>query len=120
MIVKKAFAITFETIEGIGGFQVAEENPGNTLERFFTNFLGALTVIGGIMFLVYFVLGAMAWITSRGEREQVAKAQRYMTNALIGIIFLVLAWALVGVIGRILGFSIMNLSENIGTYLKGP
>lgn len=112
-IVQKAFAINFEPITGIGGLQVGDD-PGGTLENFFTILLGFFTIIGGIMFLIYFVLGALSWISSTGDREKIAKAQRYMSNALIGLIFVVLAWAFTGIIGATLGFSILDLATNIG------
>lgn len=61
------------------------------------------------MFLIYFVIGSLAWISSRGEREQLAKAQRYLTNALTGLIVMVLSWAIAGVLGNIFGFDILDL-----------
>ena len=44
----------------------------------------------------------------------VAKAQRYMSNALIGLIVVVLAWAFTGIVGAALGFNILDLANNIG------
>ena len=111
-MIKQAFAAQFEPIAQFGGFQVSGE-PGAAVESFFTIVLGFLTVIGGIMFLIYFVLGGLNWISSRGEKEMVAKAQRYMSNALIGLIVVILAWAFTGIIGAALGFSILDLANNL-------
>lgn len=109
----QAYAAEFEQISGVGGLQIGEV-PGTTLERFFSILLGFLTLVGGIAFLVYFVLGAINWISSGGDREKVSRAQRYMSNALIGLIFVVVAWALTGVIGRALGFNILELAASLG------
>jgi cytochrome bd-type quinol oxidase subunit 2 len=111
-MIKQTFAAQFEPIAQFGGFQVSGE-PGSAVESFFTIALGFLTVIGGIMFLIYFVLGGLNWISSRGEKEMVAKAQRYMSNALIGLIVVILAWAFTGIIGAALGFSILDLANNL-------
>ena len=112
-MIKSAFAANFEPISQFGGFQV-NYCPGSAFESFVTILLGFLTVIGGLMFLIYFVLGGLSWISSRGEKEMVAKAQRYMSNALIGLIVVVLAWAFTGIVGAALGFNILDLANNIG------
>lgn len=109
-MIKQAFAAQFDPITGFGPFQPANlSSPGSTFDLFFSISLGVLTVVGGIAFLVYFVLGAFSWLTSAGDKEKVAKAQRYITNALIGLIVIVLAWAITGIVGTLLGFSILDL-----------
>lgn len=116
-MVKQAFAdykIFFNTIAGTGIFQQGGADPGGTLEDFFTILLGTFTVLGGIAFLIYILLGAFAWLTSQGDKEKVAKAQRYISNAVIGLIVIVLAWAITGIIGLMLDFDILNLEELIG------
>jgi hypothetical protein len=113
-MVKQASAAYFQTIRvpGLGPFLTGVTGVGTaatTLDLFISTLLGVLTIIGGIAFLIFFVLGALAWISSRGEREQLAKAQRYMSNALIGLIIIILAWAITGILGELLGFQILNL-----------
>lgn len=116
------FSGTFDPITGVGGpFQKSSEvtsAPGATFERYFTILLGTFTVVGGITFLVYFLIGSFSWITSKGERELVAKAQRYMSNAVIGLVVVVLAWAITGILGSLLGFSILDLANNIANLPK--
>ena len=113
----KLLSITLAPIQGVGepfqDFDRATEFPESTLELFFNSLLGALTTIGGIAFFLYFIFGAYNWITSHGEPEKVAKAQRYITNALIGLILIVGTWAIVGIIGLVLGFNILNLRANL-------
>jgi hypothetical protein len=117
-MVKKIFAqsINFDDITGVGWFQTqpASRAPG-TLEKFFTNLLGTLTIIGAMTFLIYFVLGAYNYLTAQGDREKVLKAQRFITYAVIGLILIILAWAVIGIIGSILGFDILNLAGLIYT-----
>ena len=114
-MIRKAFALNFERITGFGPYQSGGADPGGTLERFFSGLLGFLTVLGGIAFLIYFSLGAITWITSKGDKQQVEKAQGYMSNAFIGIVVLILAWAITGVVGALVGVDFLNLSGLIGT-----
>jgi len=48
-------------------------------------------IIGGFMVLFYLLWGALDWITSNGEEEKLKSAREKMTNAIIGIIILVIA-----------------------------
>src|SRR3989339_212136 len=60
-------------------------------------------IIAGLVALIYFILGALAWITSGGNKESVDKAREKIQAALIGIILLFFVLALVGVLENILG-----------------
>lgn len=116
---QKVFAVSFEPITGSGGLQTGA-TPATTLEKFFTIALGFLTTVGGIMFLIFFVLGALNWITSGGDREKISRAQHYMSNAVIGLILVILAWAFTGVVGLALGFNILDLVTSLSAIKIGP
>ena len=45
--------------------------------------------IAGLAVLIYLLSGALNWITSGGDKEKLAKAQQKITNAVIGIIIVV-------------------------------
>jgi cytochrome bd-type quinol oxidase subunit 2 len=110
-----ALSLNFDRMVGTGYYGTRGAATGSSLERFFTILLGAFTTIGGIAFLLYFVLGSLAYLTSQGDREKIAKAQRYISNAVLGLLLLILAWAITGIIGIMLGFNILDLSSQIGT-----
>lgn len=118
-MIRQVSAAYFDTISGFGEFQTGGDDPAGTLDLFFTNLLGVFTIIGGITFLIYFMLGAFNMLTSAGEKEKVAKAQGYISNALIGLIVIVLAWAITGILGELLGFDILNLEGLIGSLTGG-
>ena len=115
-MIKNIYAntVSFSEITGTGFYQTQGGTPGTTLETFFSYLLGFFTVVGGVTFLVYFLIGAFSWITSEGDREKLQKAQRYMSNGIIGLIVVVLAWGLTGIIGQLIGFDILDLATNIG------
>lgn len=79
-----------------------------TLEIFISNILGIMTVLGIIMFLAYFIMGAIGWITSGGDSSGASKARTRMMNSIIGLVILVTLYALIGLIGSIVGIDILN------------
>lgn len=49
--------------------------------------------IAALVALLYLLLGALAWITSGGDKESVKKAQDKIQNALLGLILIVVVLA---------------------------
>lgn len=106
------------TFRGIGGYlpEVEEGGLGTTgtvFGRFFSNILGFLTLLAGIFFLIYFLVGGLSWLTSSGKSEQVEKAKQSMTNAAIGLIIVVAAYGIAFIIGTVLGLDILNIGASI-------
>lgn len=58
--------------------------------------------------LVFLIIGAFKWITSGGDKDAVGNARKMITNALIGLVILALAFVIVQVIGRILGTNLLQ------------
>ena len=58
-------------------------------------------IVAGLIALLYLLLGAMAWITSGGNKENVDKAREKIQSALIGLIILFFVLALVAVIENV-------------------
>lgn len=73
---------------------------GNVL----SNIITLIYIISGIVFLFMVVIGAFQWIISGGDKDKVAGARARITQAVIGIVLLALAFLIIGVIGQITGF----------------
>jgi hypothetical protein len=106
------------TIEGVGGYLPSATDEtgasvGEIITRIFTNLFGVLTVAGGIIFIIQFLLGAVAWISSSGKPEKVQKAQDKMIHAAIGLIAVVAVYGLTFIIGQVLGLNILNPADYI-------
>lgn len=86
-----------------------------TLEKIVSNILALLTVLGGLVFITYFMLGAISWITSGGDTAKVGKARDQMLQGALGLIVLTMMYALVGLIGSIVGMNILNPAEVLET-----
>lgn len=59
-------------------------------------------IVAGLIALFYLLLGALAWITSGGNKESVDKAREKITAALIGLIVIFVVLAIVAVLEIIL------------------
>lgn len=78
---------------------------GFTVPRFdeaLTFIIRMFFVVAGLIALIYLLLGALAWITSGGNKENVDKAREKIQAALIGIILIFVVLAIVGVFENIL------------------
>jgi len=94
---------------GFLSFSGSGENAyQNRLIQIISNLYTFLTLVGGIMFILYFVLGALNWISAGGKQDQVEKAKKMMTDAAIGMIIVVLSYPVVFIVGKILGLNILH------------
>jgi len=90
-----------------------DEGAASAITKIFSNALAIFTLAAGIMFLIYFVLAALAWITSSGKPEKVQEAQNRMINAVIGLIAVVATYTIAYVVGKVLGFDLLNPADYI-------
>lgn len=85
----------------------------NNLEHFVSNMIGLLTILGGLIFVFYFVMGGVNWITAGGEQAKVTKARDQMVEAVIGMVVIVISYGLMGVVGGIVGFDFLHPAKAI-------
>lgn len=83
------------------------------METMISNVLGIATVIATIIFIVYFVLAAITWITSGGDTNKVQKARDQIIQGVLGLVILVLMYSLVGLIGTIFGLQILRPGQTL-------
>jgi len=55
----------------------------------------AFFIIAGLAALLYLLLGALAWVTSGGNKENVDKARDKITAAVLGLIIIVAVLAII-------------------------
>lgn len=100
-----------------GGYQPGSGIDGSTsaIEKLISNVLVVLTVVAGITFTLYFLLGGLNWITAGGDKGKIDKAKGMMTNGAIGLIVIVVSYSITWIVGKALGLDILNP----GTIIKG-
>lgn len=66
-----------------------------SLSDILTFAIRAFFIIAGLAALLFLLLGALAWVTSGGDKENVSKAQGKITNAIIGVILIAVVLAVI-------------------------
>lgn len=90
---------------------------GGQLNKVISTIIGVMTAVAAIWFIFQFIIAGYQWIQSGGEKNNIEQARDKITNSLIGLIIVVSAWIVMGVLGGILGLNILNPGEiliNIG------
>lgn len=87
--------------QGIGGAKdnldaVASKTGTQTesLSSLIGSIINVVLSLVGIIFLAFMVYAGMLWMTSRGEEEQVGKAQKIIYTSIIGLVITVSAYAI--------------------------
>lgn len=78
--------------------QVSESALGfsiPTIGELLTFVIRAFFVIAGIMALLYLLLGALAWITSGGDKAGVENARNKIQAAIVGVLMIVIVLAII-------------------------
>jgi len=93
-----------------GGYQPGTGIEGSTgaIEKIISNILVVLTVVAGLSFILYFLLGGLNWITAGGDKGKIEKAKGMMTNGAIGMIVIAVSYAITYIVGKALGIDILN------------
>lgn len=73
-------------------------------------------VVAAVVFFFILVIGGIQWIVSGGDKTGVETARKRITNALIGLAIVFVAWAIVTLIYTLFGVNIFSLE--IPTFQK--
>lgn len=73
------------------------------LGTFFNNLITLIYIVSTIAFMFMILISAFEWITSGGEKEKVAQAQKRIVNAVIGIALLAVSFAIINLVGKFTG-----------------
>ncbi|MFW6110139.1 MAG: pilin [Patescibacteria group bacterium] len=68
------------------------------------NVISTITIVGGVLLFFYLTFGGFKYLTAGGDEKAVDKAQKIMTNAIVGLIIIVCAYFVTQIIGSVLGF----------------
>jgi len=80
--------------------------------------IGIMTIIAGIWFIFQFIIGAYSYMTAGGDQQKMTNATKKITSALIGLVVIVTAYAVISLLGELLGFNFLNveqLIQNLGS-----
>lgn len=91
----------FETIEDAAGM----------FNKIISNIIGVMTIGAGIWFIFQFIIGAYSWMAAGSDQQAIQNAQQKITNAVMGLVVVVAAYAIISLLGAILGFRLLHPEE---------
>jgi len=94
------------------GSQGIKEAAG-AFANIISRIIGIMTIIAGIWFIFQFIIGAYSYITTGGDQQKMTNATKKITSALIGLIVIVTAYAVISLLGELLGFNFLNVEQLI-------
>lgn len=108
--------LTNPTIGKLGD-SPSEAKSGNLFVSYFLNIWNVLITVGALAVLLFFLWGAISWITSSGDKGKMEEARNRMFNAFVGMFLLVTAYTIIGFISTLLfgqEFNILKPSFFVG------
>ncbi|MBI3955478.1 hypothetical protein HY338_03470 [Candidatus Gottesmanbacteria bacterium] len=84
------------------------ELAGGEFNRIIGVFLGFMTITASIWFMFQMITAGYGWLSAGGDKTKTEAAWHKITNSLIGLVIVVSAWILTGLIGSIVGLDILN------------
>ena len=91
-------------INGIGPLGTLKPEEGALMfEKIISNIIGIMTIVAVIWFTFQFIVGAIGWLSSGGDKNKLASAQGKITSGLIGLVIVIAAVFFIQLIGILLG-----------------
>jgi hypothetical protein len=91
----------------------------STLELWISDIIGVITVLGTLFFIVYAFIAAFSWITAAGDTGKVEKAKDRLVWSTLGLILIVATYAIIGLIGGIIGLDLLEPAKMIQEIIPG-
>ena len=106
----------FEGLGPLGNIAIFADPSVTAAERLvglISSILALMTIAAGIYFLFRIINTSFKWITGGHDKQAIQDAQKQLSNAILGLLIVVLSYTLVGIVGLFLGFDILNLGQLI-------
>ena len=68
--------------------------------------IGFITITAGVYLIFQLLTASLNWMTASGDKGKLEKAQMQITQSLTGIIMIVAAYAIVSIVGTVLGLDV--------------
>lgn len=85
------------------------QQPVAQFSNIIATIIFVLLVGGVLIFVIYFLIGAIRWITSGGDKGQLESARNQVLHAVVGLIVLFSLFAILGLIQTLFRVNILNI-----------
>jgi len=89
----------------LGGQNFPNDNIDATtqFEKLLSQVIGVLTVFAVIYFVIQIIFGGYAYLSANGDPGKIEKANKQLTGNLLGLLIVIVAVGLGGLIAKLLG-----------------
>lgn len=67
-------------------------------------------LVGGLAFILYFLMGGVEWITAGGDKGKIEAARAKITQGLIGLAVLAASFVIIKFIETAIGLNLLNIT----------
>lgn len=89
-------------------FKIPRLIPFTNIGQLLNIMLTLAFFVAALFFFVNLLVGGVSWIGAGGDPKALTAARNRITNAVIGLIIVVAAYAIALVVGQVFGLSIVN------------
>jgi cytochrome bd-type quinol oxidase subunit 2 len=76
-----------------------------SLSTLFTNVIGVVVALAGVVLFIMFVVSGFSFLFSSGDPKKLEKARGTLTNAIAGLVIIVAAYLILRLIGVLSGYT---------------
>lgn len=104
------------TLKGLGplgfeGTDITKEGAFELFNNTISIIIGLLTIIAGIWFLFQVITAGFQWLSSSGDKTSIENARNKLTHSVVGLVIVVMAFAIISIIGNLLGIEFLKPVE---------
>lgn len=88
--------INADTLKSLG-LTVA---TGDNIYAYIANIINSVLVIAGLLAFIYLIYAGLQYITSAGDESKAGAAKKNITNVVIGLVVIMLAWGIINFVMR--------------------
>ncbi|MDP3964088.1 MAG: hypothetical protein Q8Q20_00295 [bacterium] len=82
------------------GDELGVSGGESSLPDIIVNIIGYVLSFIALIAVIMVIYGGFVWLTSGGNDERIASAKRAISSAIVGIVIVILAWAIVSFVVR--------------------
>jgi len=101
IVLASSFIEGLQTTGGAIGYDTTANAKDNALPKLAGQIIGALLAFIGVIFLALAIYGGYTWMMARGNEQEISKAKNVIKNALIGIVIVLMAYAITTIVRTI-------------------
>jgi hypothetical protein len=109
-LIKPVFAEN--SISGLGIQPISREESVSQLEGIISSIIGFITIVAFIFFVFQVIFAGYSFISAQGDEKKLEAARSKLTNGILGLTLVVVAFGFTAFIARILGLGdVFNLQQ---------